>query len=58
MEETFRKFVIHHKKPYLNDKDGEYYKVQCFNFCITNPVLDVATGFYSLATRTFHSFHF
>ena len=25
MEETFRKFVIHHKKPYLNDKDGEFF---------------------------------
>ena len=23
MEETFRKFVVHHKKPYLNDKNGE-----------------------------------
>lgn len=23
MEETFRKFIVRHKKPYLNDKDGE-----------------------------------
>ena len=25
-EETFRQFVIRHKKPYLNDKNGEFLK--------------------------------
>ena len=23
VEETFRKFIVRHKKPYLNDKEGE-----------------------------------
>lgn len=36
-EETFRQFVIRHKKPYLNDKNGEFLKISScdlvFLFC-------------------------
>lgn len=30
-EETFRQFVIRHKKPYLNEKNGEFLKSSSCN---------------------------
>lgn len=31
VEETFRQFVTRHKKPYLNDKNGEFLKASHYN---------------------------